>query len=77
MHLELTQALTLNTMCGYIIALALSNDWMSKTKNGLFSGLVLLKRPPWSVLPLEAMLISVDYAAAPGCGEAREPCRCL
>jgi hypothetical protein len=36
MHLELTQALTLNTMCGYIIALALSNNSMFKMENSSF-----------------------------------------
>lgn len=35
-----------NKLPSLMIALALSNDWMSKTKNGLFSGLVLLKRAP-------------------------------
>lgn len=37
---------------------------MSKVRNGSFSGLDILKRPPWS--ELEAMLVSVVSDAAPG-----------
>lgn len=32
---------------------------MSKTKNGSFSGLDLLNRPLWFLLPLEATLVSM------------------
>lgn len=37
---------------------------MSKVRNGSFSGLDILKRPPWS--ELEAMLVSVVSDAALG-----------
>ena len=46
------------------VALAQSNDRMSEVKNDSFYRLGLLERPPWSVLPLEAMLFSVDQATA-------------
>lgn len=41
--------------------LVLSQDRMSKVKNSLSSGLDLLKRPLFSVLPLEATLVSVVH----------------
>lgn len=43
----------------HVIILALSNDKLSKMKNGSFSRVNLLKTPLWSVLPLKAILISM------------------
>lgn len=39
-------------------------------KNSSFFGLGLLEGPLWSVISLEAMLVSVAHAAAPGRDEA-------
>lgn len=44
--LELVYTQPHNKLPSPMIALALSNDWMYKMKNGLFSGLVFLRRPP-------------------------------
>lgn len=38
----------------------------SKIKKGSFSELDLFERPPWSMLPLEAMLISMVHAVTSG-----------
>lgn len=48
------------------IVMTLSNDKMSKMKKGSNSGLDLFERPPLSMLPLEAMLVSMVHAATPG-----------
>lgn len=42
-------------------------------RNGSLFGLELLESPPKSLMPLEAMLVSVVHTAAPGCDEARDP----
>lgn len=42
-----------------ITTLILSKDRMSEMKNGSFSGFDSLERPPWFMLLLEAMLVSV------------------
>lgn len=57
--LELKQVLPLDTMPNCTITLTLSNKISQMKMNGSFSGLSLLKRLLWSILPLEAMLISV------------------
>lgn len=41
----------------YTIALVLSNDRVSKRKNGSFPGMDLIQRPLWSVLSLVATLV--------------------
>lgn len=44
----------------------LNKDRMSRMKNvSFFSGLDLLKTPLWSVLPLEATLVSVVHCPRP------------
>lgn len=68
--LELTQTQSWNMLPSHIIILALSNYRMSDLKNGSFSVLDLLKRPLRSILPLEAMLVSMVHAVAPGQVEA-------
>ena len=72
-----------------MITLALGNKRIFKMKNSLFSGLVLLKRPPENLLLLEATLVlvihatigmvpvSVVYDATPGCVDAQDPQGCL
>lgn len=62
--LELMQALPLNTRHGCMVALALSYDSVFKMENSLFSGLGVLKRPPWPTMLLEVMLVSTVCAAA-------------
>lgn len=57
--LELVQALPPNSLPMRTIALALSNGRMSKMESSLFSGLSLLERSLWSMLPTEAVLVSV------------------
>lgn len=72
-NLELAQALAtppphiLHKMlpCHEII-LAQNGYMMLWIKNSLFSELDLLESLPWSVLSLEAMLLSVSYATAEG-----------
>ena len=51
-----TQILILLHSC--MIALILSSDRMSRRKKSSCSELYLLKRPPWSILPLEATFVS-------------------
>ena len=59
---QLTQSLN--------IALVLCNDRMSKIKNASFYRMDFLKRPPLSMLPLEATLVSM--VCCPGlCGSPR------
>lgn len=60
-NLELEQALAPSMLPSCTITLALSNDKMSKMVR--FLDLGLFKRPPWSVLPPEAMLAFVIHAA--------------
>lgn len=50
-RLELTRPSNMLPSC--IITLALSNDRISEMKNGSFSGMDLLGRPPWSILLLQ------------------------
>lgn len=50
--LELAQTQPLNTLASHTIILALSNDRMSEVENESFSGLDLLEKPLWSLLPL-------------------------
>lgn len=47
----------LNKLPSYIIAVALNRERLFKMKSGSFPEQKLLKRPPWSVLLLEAMLV--------------------
>lgn len=56
---------TLRTLPNCTIALLLCNDRMSKINNSSFSGLDLLKRPLWSVLPLEVTVV-VSAVYCPG-----------
>lgn len=60
--LELAKTRPLSKMPSHVIVRALSND---KMKNNSFSGLVFLRCPPWSVLFLEAILVSVVCDASP------------
>lgn len=61
-NLELLKALSTNIRLSRMIPLAMSNKEMYVMENGSFSVLSLLERPPWSVLPQEAMLVSVVCA---------------
>ena len=54
---ELEQVLSPNMMPNDTITLTLSNK-ISRIKDGSFSRLRLLERPPWSLLPQEAILES-------------------
>ena len=45
--LELVWTQPLNTLPSHTTVLVLSNNRVSKIKNGSFSGLDLLERPPW------------------------------
>lgn len=42
-------------------------------RNGLLSGTGLLDVPMWSLMPREAMSVTVIHATAPRCDEARDP----
>jgi len=55
--LELVQIQPLNILNSYTITLVLNKDRMAEMKNSSFSELDILKRPLWSVLSLEAMLV--------------------
>lgn len=57
--LELAQTQSLNRLPCCTITLVLSKDGMSEMENSSFSGLDLLERPLWSVLAIEAMLVSM------------------
>lgn len=59
--LELMQVLPPNTLPSSTIILALSNSKMLEMENSPFSGLDLLERYPWSMMPPEAMLVSVVW----------------
>lgn len=54
-----------NLLCPqvFLVALALSNGRISETENA-FSGLVLLEKYLWSMLPPEAMLLYIVHAIA-------------
>ena len=56
---ELVQIQPPNIPPGGTIALILSDDRMSEMKDGSFPPLGPLERPPWFMLSLEAMLVSV------------------
>ena len=62
--LELTQVLLLDMLPNCTITLTLSSNRKSEVKNGLFSGLGLYERLLRSLLPLEALLMSVIHAAS-------------
>lgn len=47
----------------------MSSDRISQEKYGSVPGLDLLERSPWSVLSLEALLVSMVRTTAPGSGE--------
>lgn len=64
--LEITQALSLHMLPRLTLALALSSNRMSEMENGPFSGLDLFERPSWSMLSLEAMLVSMTHATVRG-----------
>lgn len=64
--LELVQALPPNLLLSCMMALALNNYRMSGMENVSFSGMGLLERPLWSVLPPETMVISLVYLTAGG-----------
>lgn len=64
--LEFSKTQILNEMLSRMIMLAPNND---KIENNSFSGLDLLRHPPWSVLSLEAILAPVVCAASPGHGK--------
>lgn len=49
----------LSPLASHTVALVLNNNKMAKMKNYLFSGLGLLERTLWSLLPLEATLVCV------------------
>lgn len=53
--LELAQAQPLDQLPCCTVILALSNNRISKMKSGSFPALGLPERPPWSILPPEAM----------------------
>lgn len=53
----------------HIMVLVLSNNWLYKMKNSSLSELDLLKRPVWSLLHLDTMLVSV--VNCPRCIEAK------
>lgn len=65
-NLELMQTQHQYMLPSHIIVLTLSNYRMSELKNASFSGLNLLKGLLWSILPSEAMMVSVVHFAAPG-----------
>ena len=72
--LQLTQTQPLNTLPNHAITLALSNYRISEMKNGSFSGLNLLEISLWSILPPEAMMLSMVHAVAPDQVEALDSC---
>lgn len=72
--LQLTQTQPLNTLPNHAITLALSNYRMSEMKNGSFSWLDLLEISLWSILPPEAMMLSMVHAVAPDQVEALDSC---
>lgn len=61
-NLEFLKALSMNMRLSRVIPLAMSNKGMYVMENGSFSVLGLLERSPQSVLPQEAMLVSVVCA---------------
>ncbi|MEJ1269449.1 hypothetical protein NN561_000259 [Cricetulus griseus] len=60
--LELLQVMSSDMSPNCVIILTLSNSKISKMKNGSFSGLSVLQRLPWSMLPPETMLMSAVHA---------------
>lgn len=60
--LELKQVLLLDMMPNCTSTLTLNNKRSQMKTNGSFSGISLLKRLLWSILPLETILISVVCA---------------
>lgn len=65
---ELIQAQTQpqNLLLGLRISLALGKDGSLRKKKGFLAGLDLLEGPLWSPMPLEAVLVTVAHAVAPG-----------
>lgn len=63
--LELHSHSVLECMPSHMITLVLSRDKKTKMKNRSFSGLDLLQRPLWSVLPLGATLVFVVPSPRP------------
>lgn len=57
--LEFAQTQPLNKLCDHMIALVLNRDRMFEMKNGPAAGLDLLRRPPWTMLFPQGMLVSV------------------
>lgn len=58
--------LPLEMLPNHTIILTISNSKICKMMNGLFSGLSLLERLPWSMLPPEAILVSQVHTAVNG-----------
>lgn len=52
---------------------ASGQGWKPEIKEVSLTGLDLLEGPPWSPKPMEAILVTVVHAIAPGIDEAGDP----